>query len=281
MVQSLNYNDGVLLVSLVYSCVDLFCEWDHFSRCRQPIHQWLLASFVSVLIFRVVHLVGGWLAEISGNGTGTASAADFLLDLRHKGTVTRLLAAFTWLVALPFFVLWTLLGTLWLWQVWAETPQCTPTPAHLWFSAFWLALCYAWIVIHVALGAVAGLLERRLRRAEVDLRALEDADTRERWGEVSQLSGYRSLSLRTATAGLTPEEIRALPCGTESAETGSDHARECPICITELEPGDRVRQLPGCGHTFHRSCIDLWLLRSADCPLCKRSVRGDEGTSKS
>lgn len=30
-----------------------------------------------------------------------------------------------------------------------------------------------------------------------------------------------------------------------------------------------ARQLDGCGHTFHRSCIDLWLFRRADCPLCK------------
>lgn len=276
-------NDVVLLASLLYSCVDLGCEWDTFNTCRRPIHVWLLVSYCCVLTFRLAHLLGSKSKDAySRNGVQQSSlavAADFLLDLRQAGPVARLLMAFTWLVALPAFVVCTLVGTRWLYEVVMETPKCVPSVTHLWFSGFWLVLSYIWIVVHVAVGVVALFLERRMRRAEADLGAVEDADVRARWGEVSRLSDYTALPDGRPDAALSPGEIAALPglallCdGHTKCNLGCDN--DCSICLNGFEINDRVRTLGHCGHTFHRSCIDLWLLRRADCPLCKRCVRGD------
>lgn len=263
---SLGYNDAILLISLLYSGIDIGCEWELFTQCRRPIHYWLFVSFAMVIVFRMTHVLG--------MHTTSMGAGDFLLDLRQKDKLPRTLARFIWLVALPFFVFWTFLGTCWLWEVLRETPGCVPTTTHLWFSIFWLALCYIWIIIHAALGVVAWLLERRVRRAEVDLRQIEDADVISRWGQVSQLQGYQSLS-GAATAGLNPKEISCLPCFTMADSTDEDDnkERECPICLNECQSGESLRKLDVCGHTFHKSCIDLWLIRCSDCPLCKRNVR--------
>jgi len=268
MAVSLGYNDAILLVSLLYSGIDINYEWEAFSQCRRPIHYWLFVSFALVIVFRLTHVLGMHSTSMG--------AGDFLLDLRQKSALPRTLARFIWLVALPFFVFWTFLGTRWLWEVLRDTPGCVPTATHLWFSVFWLALCYVWIIIHAALGAVAWLLERRVRKAEIDLRQIEDADVLSRWGQVSTLSGYQSLS-GDGKGGLAPSEITCLPCFTisdsvsEDDGPGEDH--ECPICLNEFSTGEDARKLGVCGHTFHRSCIDLWLLRCSDCPLCKRSVR--------
>lgn len=279
MVQPLGYNDGILLASLLYSVVDLKMEWDQFASCHKPIHQWLLVSYLCVITFRATHLLGmhtacaGEHGNVAGAGSG---AGEFLLDLRQKGMMPRILATFTWLLALPFFVLWTLIGTSWLWDVTQKTPQCMPTDTHLWFSGFWLALCYVWIFIHCALGCVAWVLERRVRQAETDLREIEegDSDVASRWGNVSQISGYRALQ-GDNQKGLTPTEIKALPLSTHEPadDVEGSTACECSVCLCDVCPGDSIRCLPACGHSFHRSCIDLWLLRSADCPLCKRSAR--------
>jgi len=266
----LGYNDGILLISLLYSSLDISYEWDSFSTCRRPIHHWLFMSFALVITFRLTHIVG--------MKTSTMGSGDFLLDMRQKDTLPRILATFTWLAALPFFIVWTLIGTKWLYETVRETPACVPTSTHLWFSVFWLALCYVWILIHVALGVVAWLLERRVRRAEVDLRQIEDADVISRWGQVSSLQGYRSLS-GSSQVGLSPTEITALPsfcCSEGLHEAGVGEDTECPICLHTLKTGDNLRQIGVCGHLFHKSCIDLWLLRSADCPLCKRSVRNEK-----
>lgn len=286
MFQQFSYNDAVLLGSLLYSCVDLSLEWENFRTCSKPIHQWLLVSYGCVIVSRVTHLLGS-RAAASGADLPLASgsnAEEFLLDLRHKGAIPRALATFTWTTALPFFALWTLMGTSWLWEVSAETPQCVPSVTHLWFSYFWLVLCYIWVMIHVGLGVCAFLLERRVRLAEGNLREIETDDVRRRWGMVSQISDYRVLAndvLAPGVAGgggLSPSAIRALPCSTLGCGdrlVACGGGRECPICITEVETGDTVRCLPVCGHTFHKSCIDLWLLRRAECPLCKRHVHAN------
>jgi hypothetical protein len=270
---SVSYNDGILLFSLIYSCVDLQFEWESFNTCARPIHQWLLISYLCVIGFRLTHIMGMQAASSAISTIG--GSTDFLLDLRQKGTLPRYLAYFTWVICLPFFIIWALIGTKWLWQVVRETPQCTPTATHLWFSGLWLALCYVWISVHVTLGTMACVLEFRVRRSEEDLRQVADADTVLRWGQVSQLSSYASLPGQK-DVGLTPSEIKALPIETvtmdDITEAGGG-ACECSICINCLEPGDRVRKLPRCGHAFHRSCIDLWLLRRAECPLCKCAVK--------
>lgn len=280
---SLGLNDAVLLISLSYSCIDLLLEWDSFVGCHRPIHQWLLVSYGSVIAFRLMHVVGSRSStsqeQLTLDGNNNVGA-DFLLNLRHKGAMPRMLAFFTWLLALPFFSLWTFVGTKWFWDVMQKSPQCMPSEAQMWFSGFWLALCYIWIVIHVALGAVAFILERRVQLAEGNIMAVTDADTLARWGQIGRLAGFRDLEGPTAT-GMTPAEIHALPLisATASDVERDSESCECSICINIFEEGEKLRCLPGCGHTFHRTCIDLWLLRSTDCPLCKRNVRGDRATS--
>jgi hypothetical protein len=268
MVHSVGYNDAVLFFSLLYSCVDLWCEWDSFDTCARPVHHWLLVSYACVLGFRATHILGTWSQEAN-----PLDGRSFLLELRHKGAVAQALSRFVWLLAVPFFSLWTLLGSSWLWSVRAETPQCMPTETHFWFAAFWLGLSYVWISIYAALGTVAATLEWRVRRAEGDLRQIEDADVISRWGQVSRLSGYQELPTSQGQ-GLAPADIRRLGEATlafdEEAKVSGE--LECSICLTSFEAGDKVRRLPNCSHTFHKSCIDLWLLRSADCPLCKRGV---------
>ncbi|CAL8090701.1 unnamed protein product [Calicophoron daubneyi] len=53
-----------------------------------------------------------------------------------------------------------------------------------------------------------------------------------------------------------------------------DKLKECIICMCELKLNDEVRYLP-CLHTFHRTCIDDWLMRSFVCPTCLRPIEVD------
>jgi hypothetical protein len=53
---------------------------------------------------------------------------------------------------------------------------------------------------------------------------------------------------------------------------------ECIICMVAMVTGDKVCDLPACGHTFHLSCISHWFmvkLRTGSvgrCPLCNTTV---------
>jgi len=260
-----DYNDAVLVISLLYLSIDIQYDWDTFSACYKPIHKWLLVSYTLIVASRLVHIVGSL--------TSSAESGDFLLNLRQKDAVVRFLTSFTWFIIVPAFTFWSAIGTKWILEVRKHTPHCLPSTVHLWFLVIWQVLGYLWVLIHCGLGAMAWFMEHRLRNAELDLEQIEDADVVTRWGQVSRLSGYTAVQGLSKEGGLAPSKILALP----SAEM-PDHPgmveEECPICLNVLKCGDTVRQLGPCGHTFHRSCIDLWLLRRADCPLCKHKVKG-------
>ncbi|XP_026452246.1 RING-H2 finger protein ATL33-like [Papaver somniferum] len=44
---------------------------------------------------------------------------------------------------------------------------------------------------------------------------------------------------------------------------------ECVICLSSYEDGQDVRQLSRCKHSFHASCIDMWLFSHSDFPICR------------
>lgn len=45
----------------------------------------------------------------------------------------------------------------------------------------------------------------------------------------------------------------------------------CVICMNEFCIGEPLRYLP-CMHTYHKECIDDWLMRSFTCPSCMEPV---------
>eukprot|EP01065_Artemidia_motanka_P028539 TRINITY_DN3393_c1_g2_i5.p1 TRINITY_DN3393_c1_g2~~TRINITY_DN3393_c1_g2_i5.p1 ORF type:complete len:506 (+),score=134.30 TRINITY_DN3393_c1_g2_i5:59-1519(+) len=55
------------------------------------------------------------------------------------------------------------------------------------------------------------------------------------------------------------------------ADLGHDE-KTCVICIEDITLGD-AKKLHPCGHMFHRSCIRMWLHRSARCPYCRQRIR--------
>lgn len=54
---------------------------------------------------------------------------------------------------------------------------------------------------------------------------------------------------------------------------------DCAICLEGFKDGEFVRKLPDCGHLFHVNCVDNWLVRVLNCPICRCLVRVDLGDS--
>lgn len=266
MACTLSLNDGVLMVSLLYLSIDMQYAWHEFASCHWPVNRWLLVSYIFIMAFRLTHVLG--------TSQMTAGTGDFLLNLRTKDALPRLLMSLTWLLVLPLFTVWTALGSFWLYDSKRQSDLCLPMGMPLVFVVTWQALSWAWIGIHATLGGVAWILERRLRRTEASLRSVADPDTIARWGDVGQINGYADLA-NNELKGLTPEQIKELPEAVAGMLQLPEDS-ECSICLNSLDPSDTVRQLGTCGHTFHKSCIDLWLLRRADCPLCKGNVAPDK-----
>ncbi|KAK4374506.1 hypothetical protein RND71_005183 [Anisodus tanguticus] len=70
-----------------------------------------------------------------------------------------------------------------------------------------------------------------------------------------------------------------LPC--ESYCGSQEGVRDCAICLEEFKEGEFCRKLPDCGHLFHVKCVDSWLIRVLNCPVCRTRVRVGSGNTGS
>lgn len=46
----------------------------------------------------------------------------------------------------------------------------------------------------------------------------------------------------------------------------------CFICIDNYKEKELKRILPNCNHCFHKKCIDKWLLKKSNCPICRNHL---------
>jgi len=124
-----------------------------------------------------------------------------------------------------------------------------------------ILVCGASVVGGAGAIAYAKVVSSSLNRGSAALNAIADKDFIERWGAPAPILEEE------LKGGLKPGEIACMPCCEASWLSGE--VPDCAICLSSIEPTDRVRQLPNCGHAFHRPCVDQWLLRAVSCPLCK------------
>jgi len=98
----------------------------------------------------------------------------------------------------------------------------------------------------------------------------------------------KAIKLRENHVGL--EEFHKLPPPTvlppnlpSSLSLSPSDRPNCSICLDVFRGGDEVREL-GCGHVYHRDCIDVWLLghlssqttNTTCCPICYApAIRGE------
>ncbi|XP_056299872.1 E3 ubiquitin-protein ligase RNF115 isoform X2 [Pseudoliparis swirei] len=101
------------------------------------------------------------------------------------------------------------------------------------------------------------------------------------WGQggldavITQLLGQLE---NTGPPPAEKEKISSLPTVNISQEQ-ADCCMECPVCKEDFAVGEPVRQLP-CNHFFHSDCIVPWLEMHDTCPVCRKSLNGEDSSSQ-
>ena len=68
------------------------------------------------------------------------------------------------------------------------------------------------------------------------------------------------------------EIIKYIPSSTINAKKPStDSNYKCIICLSDFKIGEKESTLP-CLHIFHTNCIENWLKRRRNCPICKFNI---------
>lgn len=72
----------------------------------------------------------------------------------------------------------------------------------------------------------------------------------------------------TAMGGIEVEELdRQYPVFLHQKQE-QEQANCCCVCLEAYEKEDRCRKM-ACAHVFHQTCIDRWLSRHTQCPVCR------------
>ncbi|KAK4337590.1 hypothetical protein RND71_042077 [Anisodus tanguticus] len=72
-----------------------------------------------------------------------------------------------------------------------------------------------------------------------------------------------------------------LPCESYCCGSHVEGINDCAVCLEGLKDNEFVRKLPDCGHVFHVKCVDSWLMRVLNCPVCRARVRVGSGETGS
>tara|TARA_B100001559_G_scaffold317917_1_gene323993 strand:+ start:125 stop:1033 length:909 start_codon:yes stop_codon:yes gene_type:complete len=51
----------------------------------------------------------------------------------------------------------------------------------------------------------------------------------------------------------------------------TNDTHNCIVCMCEIEENEECKKLK-CGHMFHSKCIDNWLRRTLECPMCRIEI---------
>ena len=81
--------------------------------------------------------------------------------------------------------------------------------------------------------------------------------------------------------GLTREQINKMQVTVIDYNNMQEYRERgaCAICLNDFKMKDKTKKVI-CEHAFHEKCIDSWLVKARDCPLCKRNVIGDDNLAK-
>ncbi|KAI3462994.1 hypothetical protein Pfo_019657 [Paulownia fortunei] len=74
---------------------------------------------------------------------------------------------------------------------------------------------------------------------------------------------------RTLRRGLTYNNVNMVERGSFGSTSMDQPPADCAVCLENFRVGEKCRLLPSCNHSFHAECVDLWLLRSPICPICR------------
>lgn len=68
----------------------------------------------------------------------------------------------------------------------------------------------------------------------------------------------------------TPHQLQRSTTVGQAAATSDT---PCAICQDTITQGDPIRNITACNHTFHRLCIDTWIVSNVHCPVCRHDIR--------
>ena len=237
-----------------YSIYDVSSNWSVYKSCDKPLQIWVLADLVILIFFKTAMQVI----------TETENERKFKICLGFLGVLV-----------LPSLIYWTFQGTIWLFMVEFRTPECFQdgTLGMIMYTWLFIGFCVIFLFGFIVFKeAKRYYKEYRTRHRIENLLNNLDENLLNNTDEINNL--IENGLLQQDNLGLTKGEIKRLDSAILQKNQIEDlQYKECTICFDEFQQKEKVINLPGCSHTFHKECIGKWLINRPICPNCNKNVR--------
>ena len=200
----------------------------------------------------------------------------FILNLSNDAPIQN--ACFTWMKILtyvllvPFFFVWTLLGTIWVIQNIILKNDCLNTTQIVFLFIGQSIIYFCYFFLSCVFFAVVRKFYLKSKKQEDGKKGLllfyKNKEIAKNLDVDKFLTDYTVLE---STGVLdTEKELFLKHCKISKNDLKDDDS--CVICLDSLkEKGECLKV--GCTHHFHASCILDWYKVKPRCPMCKRYFR--------
>jgi len=242
----------LLYYALGSTCFSLLW-WRAIGPCDSQLGMWLSAELA---------LLGSFLCLFTVGARSSPSALSWFLQPQTRAADLAFKAS--WALLLPLSVVSLERGASWLSrEISKELAEDQLRNSHCLTDSTCIGAAITLVVfglLTIGYAVFAGNVlwyDRSIRTGATIMSKVEDGDLIARWGP-------QPPTLASELTGLSVSRLSELHLSTcETPDFAS-----CSICLEQIQVGDQFRRLP-CEHTFHKSCLDLWLLRQGSCPMCK------------
>lgn len=83
-----------------------------------------------------------------------------------------------------------------------------------------------------------------------------------------------------SSIGMSTNDLEMLPSFDFKAREKGSSPVDCAVCLENFKVGDKCRLLPNCNHSFHKHCVDSWLLKTPFCPICRTGANSRKGVGE-
>ena len=240
--------DYVVTIFFIYLLTEFIQSYDTM-KCATPIPVYEIGNISTILFLLILNLTN---------------------DIQNH--LFNLIKAFLFILLIPFYFIWTILGTVWIIQNMVKGNKCLNTTQIVFM---FIGQFIIYFVYFILIGLTILFLKKFYNNSKIQedgkKKLLMFYENEERAKNLEIDLFLNKYTILEESSILNKEREIILKCCTVDKSKLNDDDN-CVICLDRLKNKTECVKI-GCSHLFHSECIFDWYKVKPKCPMCKTYFR--------